>query len=125
MKPLRVGETIEGNLSCKKKKRDLVYLGADGNRNKYGKGGCKFGWSYTYKDKNDKMRRGCANVKSSPLVSVAAIKSVNPSFRIPVMPVKHREKKSKRKAKASSAPPRRSASDEDRTNAPRLGSSNP
>ena len=58
MNPIRVGETVEGSLSCKKTKRDLVYLGADGNRDKYGKGGCKFGWRYTYQTKDGKMKTG-------------------------------------------------------------------
>ena len=76
MKPIRVGETIEGDLSCKRKKRDLVYLGNVGNRGfKHAKGGCKFGWRYQYKGKDGTMKYGCTNVKSSPLVSVAAIKS--------------------------------------------------
>ena len=106
MKPVRAGETIEGGLSCKRKKRDLIYLGNIGSRDfKFAKGGCKLGWRYTYKAKDGTMKHGCANVKSDPLVSVAAIKKIMPSARIPFMPVKHREKKSKGRSRKAKAPP--------------------
>ena len=106
MRPVKAGETIEGELSCKKKKRDLVYVGNAGNRDfKHAKGGCKFGWRYQYKAKDGTMKYGCTNVKSSPLVSVATIKRLNPSARIPFMPVKHREKKSTGRSRKAKAPP--------------------
>ena len=60
------GTTIEGSLSCKRKRRDLVYLGEAGGL----RGGCKFGWLYSYKGNDGKIRTGCANRNRDPLIRV-------------------------------------------------------
>ena len=84
------GTKLESNLVCGKP-RDYIYLGKKGNRGrygaKYGKGGCKFGWRYEYKNKDDKMRTGCKRT-SRLKVRVAAIKG--PGVVIPTYKVKRR-----------------------------------
>ena len=60
--PKTRGFKADAELVCGKP-RDYIYLGRVGNTGrygaKYGKGGCKFGWRYEYKNKAGKMRTGC------------------------------------------------------------------
>ena len=84
------GFKVDSDLVCGKQ-RDYIYLGKKGNRGrygaKYGKGGCKFGWRYEYKNKDDKMRTGCKRTSKLKL-RISAVKGLGAT--VPTYAVKRR-----------------------------------
>ena len=89
------GFKVEADLACGKK-RDHIYLGKKGNTGrygaKYGKGGCKFGWRYEYKNKAGKMQTGCK--RKGLKLRISSIKHhIGDVAIIPTYKVKPRKKK--------------------------------
>ena len=84
------GFQVDADLVCGKK-RNYIYLGKKGNTGrygaKYGKGGCKFGWRYEYKNKDDKMQTACKRTKNLK-IRVSAVKGMGAT--IPEYKVKRR-----------------------------------
>ena len=68
------GDVVEADLRCGAKGRQLVRMGGFGNTNqKYGKGGCQYGWLYEYKNKAGKMRTGC--YRGDPKLRVSSLRA--------------------------------------------------
>ena len=90
--PVKRGFQLDADLVCGKQ-RDYVWMGKVGNTGqfgaKYGKGGCKYGFRYEYKNKHGKMRTGCR--KTGPKLRISAIKrEFGDKAIIPVYAVKKR-----------------------------------
>ena len=89
--PRKRGFKVESDLVCGKQ-RGYIYLGKKGNTGtygaKYGKGGCKFGFHYKYKNKAGKMRTGCK--RKGLKLRISALKTHVPTAVIPTYAVKPR-----------------------------------
>ena len=97
---IRPGHTIKGKMACKRKERDLVYMGKHGSQDfKGAKGGCKFGWRYQYKAKDGTMKYGCANRKTSPFIRISEIAD---GMVLPMPPVKPRGPRGPKKSSGPS-----------------------
>ena len=100
------GFKVDAKLVCGKK-RDYVYLSKTGNTGTWGtprgKGGCKYGFRYEYKNKHDKMRMGCR--KKGPRLRISAIKhSFGDKAIVPVYEVKKRGPRKKKVLMIANAP---------------------